>query len=131
MHIEENKVFIFKFPYENTDFAIPVRANTKEEAVRRLQGWMQGVMTELAMEVPQVANISVPQNAMAAGAIPPEVLEMRIDTLLKDLGAGGLADTAKVQTVKNFTKLVYEPKNYPKIITKLEEMVIKNGEKED
>lgn len=132
MQISENKVFVFRFGYEGGDITIPVRADTKEDAVASLQKWMSGIQTELAIEFPRVSAAKQSQaNAVlppTSGAVPDEVLEMRIDTLLNDLGAKGLTDAAKAETVKNWTEKELLPKNYPAIITELE--LIASGQKE-
>lgn len=130
MRIEEEAMFIFKFPYDGTELVIPVRAPNRSEAITKLQKWMVGAQAELSME-----NSSAPAPVLATGTpvslgvIPPEVMEMRIDTLLKDLGVENMTDKAKAQTVKNFTKLDFTVANYAKIVTKLEEMVVKEKEK--
>lgn len=135
MDIREEKVYIFKFPYQQTDFTIPVRAETKEQAVDILQKWLSGVQTELAMEFPKVSSptgiMPMPKGAVIAPmppAIPPEVLEMRIDTLLGDLGAGQLKGNAKDDTIKLWTDLENKEENYTGIITELEK--IQTGTKE-
>lgn len=138
MYIEENKVYLFKFRTDDGEIAIPQRAETQEEAVRKIQGLFARMQTELAMDFPQVKEPSVVDHMVAALAsgsgtmpvspVPIEVLEMRLDTLLDDLGAGNLTLAAKAQTVENWTGIKYREDNYPKIITELE--LIKSGAKE-
>lgn len=138
MRIDEEKVYIFKFPYQQTDFTIPVRAENKQEAVDILQKWLSGVQTELAMEFPKVFNAPnftvedakkiVPGDILRVSSVPPEVLEMRIDTLMLDLGGGQLKGKAKVQTIELWTGLENIEANYTGIVTALEE--IKTGVRE-
>lgn len=130
MRIEENKVFLFTFDTgEMGNLSIPVRGEDRADAANKLQTIFGRMQTELALEFPKVA----PQASVAAqgvgsmehpmaGIIPSEVLEMRIDTLLGDLGATGLTDSAKAQTIKNWTELEFVPDNYAAIITKLERL---------
>lgn len=127
MRIDENKVFIFTFSTgDHGDLAIPVRGENREAAGARLQQMFSGFQTELAMEFPTVRAAAGPAMVETGietpGAIPPEVLEMRIETLMSDMGAPNLTDQAKALQVKRWTKIAYEPKNYPSIITKLEEI---------
>lgn len=128
MRIEENRVYVFSFNVgDHGDLAIPVRGETREAAAARLQSMFSQMQTELAMEFPVIKGVSIqsselPIPNLAPGGIPPEVLEMRINTLLTDLGASGLTDAAKAQTIKNFTKIDFSPENYPAIISRLEEI---------
>lgn len=136
MDIREEKVYVFKFPYQQTDFTIPVRAENKQEAVDILQKWLSGVQTELAMEFPKVFVDNTPPEATKVSdamgnithVIPAEVLEMRIDTLLGDMGAAQLKGKAKDQTIELWTGLANTEANYTGIVTALEE--IKTGVRE-
>lgn len=134
MQIEENKVYLFKFRTDDGDIVIPMRAQDKEEAVRKMQSVLSRFQTEMALDFPIVKAAptaddgEVPSVGLPQASIPSEVLEMRIDTLLLDMGAGNLANEAKAITVKNFTGLDYIPKNYPQIVNELE--LIKTGQKE-
>lgn len=131
MNISENKVYVFKFAYENSDITLPVPADSKEEAVQKLQKWMSRVQTEMAMEFPRtvpadVAKVQAQPLAMH-GAVPDEVLEMRIDTLLGDLGVQGAAlmtREAKAAQVKHWVQLDFVSQNYGEIIKKLEVMLV-------
>ncbi len=60
--------------------------------------------------------------------IPPEVLELRIDTLLGDMGAGTLKGKAKADTIKLWTGYDFNEANYTHIVTELE--LIRTGQKE-
>jgi len=130
MEIRENKVYQFIFPYENTDICLPVKAETRDEAIRKLQKFLSNVQTDLAMESPQVAPTTgmVPVPGITPGVVPPEVLEMRIDTLLGDMGAGELKGKSRTDTIKAWTGHSYEEKNFTNIIKELE--LIKTGQKE-
>lgn len=129
MRIEENRVYVFSFNTgDHGDLAIPVRGETRELAAARLQQMFANMQTELAMEFPKVsAAPSAPAEA-APGAIPYDVLEMRIDTLLDDLGTKGLTPEAKAKTIEDWTEKKFEPKNYAAIITELE--LLASGQKE-
>lgn len=133
MHIEQQSVFLFKFPYDGAEIMIPVREQTREGAIRKLQHWMSEVQKELALESPQIfpttdAEPIIQKSTYTPGAIPDDVLELRIDTLMGNLGAGSLTPDAKAQTIKHWTGHNFNPKNYTKIITELE--LISAGEKE-
>lgn len=132
MYIEENKVYLFKFRTDDGEIAIPLRAETQEEAVRKIQSLFARMQTELAMDFPKVQaspDLTGDQSGLTTpSVIPTEVLEMRLDTLLADLGAGNLTLAAKAQTIENWTGIKYREDNYPKIITELE--LIKTGAKE-
>lgn len=131
MDIREEKVYVFKFPYQQTDFTIPVRAENKQEAVDILQKWLSGVQTDLAIEFPKVfvtPTVDPMHHPALASIVPPEVLEMRIDTLMLDLGGGQLKGKAKDQTIELWTGLTNHEVNYTGIVTALEE--IKTGVRE-
>lgn len=138
MRLEENKVYVFSFDSSEMGggCSFPIRASSREEASDVLQKCLSRFQTELAMEFPRIgapapsSSVNVPQDAgfSAPAGIPPEVLEMRIDTLLKDLGGAGLTATAKAETIKNWTELDYTVDNFPKIITELE--LLASGQKE-
>lgn len=132
MDIREEKVYIFRFPYQQTDFTIPVRAETKQEAADILQKWLSGVQTDLAIEFPKVLK-QEPMSLREAASplvsvVPPEVLELRIDTLLGDMGGSQLNGKAKNDTIKLWTGLENTEANYPQIIRELE--LLKTGQKE-
>ena len=139
MQIDEQRVYVFKFPYQNSDFTIPVKAETKQEAVDILQKWLSGVQTDLAIEFPKITpnttldtdgkpvNIGNPP-MFVGSSIPPEVLELRLDTLLADMGGGQLKGKAKDETIKLWTGYDLIPENYTHIITELE--LLKTGVKE-
>jgi hypothetical protein len=136
MRIEENKVYMFTFATEHGDIAIPVRGESQSDAADKLQQMFSKFQIEIAMEVPKVSNTHnlevEQQKAVSAGlplsAIPAEVLEMRIDVLLSDLGAGQLKGKAKFDIIKKWTNYEVIEENYPKIITELE--LIQSGTKE-
>lgn len=136
MRIEENKVYVFTFDTgDHGNLAIPVRGETREAAAQRLQQMFGQMQAELAMEVPRIAAGPVqpnqPSTTIAEGAGLEglsEILVERIDTLMIGLGAAGLTDKAKAETVKNWTELEYSPENYAKIVTELE--LIASGQKE-
>lgn len=136
MRIEEKKVFIFEFPYEQTTLTIPVKAENRQDAGEKLQRFLSGIQTDLAMEFPKVmpkeTNIpdqdGTPVIWPPASIIPPEVLELRINTLLTDLGAGELKGKARDETIKNWCGVPNTEANYTKIITELE--LIATGKKE-
>lgn len=131
MQIEENKIFLFKFNTDSGELAIPVRAQSQQQAAASLQNMLGRMLAEVTAEFPRTTpahEAGVQSVPGLSAAIPSEVLEMRLDTLLKDLGAGSLTADAKAQTVKNWTGLKYEEANFPGIITELE--LIKTGQKQ-
>lgn len=140
MQWQEEKIFLFKFQTDAGDVQFPVRAQTKEEAADTMQKMLSRIQTEIAMEFPKVVNqdfispagrfVSGKELDKIAGIspIPPEVLEMRIDTLMLDLGGGQLKGKAKDQTIELWTGLENVEANYTGIVTALEE--IKTGVRE-
>lgn len=138
MQIFEKKVWIFEFPYEQTTLSIPVKAESKEEAVNILQSLFSKIQTELAMSFPKVQSVPMspiiepveqPNETMnVPSPIPAEVLELRIDTLIADMGASQLKGKAKADTIKQWTGYDFNEANYTHIITELE--LIKTGQKE-
>lgn len=134
MRIEENKVYVFTFNTgEHGDLSIPVRGESREQAAQNLQDMFARMQTELAMEFPKTQAGPLAKQAeepvmTAAGGIPFDVLEMRIDTLLGDLGAKGLEGEARATTIKEWTGIDFAPGNFTAIITDLE--LIASGQKE-
>lgn len=135
MRVDETKVFLFSFKTDQGDVQFPMRAETREEAGEKMQKTLQRMSVELAVDFPKIGS---PQGLAAKepeviaptvpSSIPPEVLEMRIDTLLGDMGAGELRGKAKADTVFTWTGHKFEEANYTHIITELE--LIKTGQKE-
>lgn len=134
MRLDETKVFLFTFKTDQGDVQFPMRAETREEAGEKMQKTLQRMTVELSMDFPMIAKQSGAerlQDAVAQSvpmAIPAEVLELRIDTLLADMGAGELKGKAKADTIKLWTEYDFNEANYTHIITELE--LIKTGQKE-
>lgn len=147
MHIDETKVFLFVFDTGSMgDIQIPVRAQTREEAADVLQKMFGKMQTEISMEFPRVQvapRASAPSTPITPaaqsidsgfGALPPmtaipsEVLEMRIDTLLGDLGFKGIAGEQRIEAIRNWLDMDFTPENYPQIVNGLEE--IASGKRE-
>lgn len=115
------------------ELAIPVRGQSKELAIEALQETLGRMQSELAMETPRTLPSEggagvFGQTGTRPSAVPFEILELRIDTLLADLGGAGLTLEAKAQTIKNWTSVEFAPENFAAIITALEE--IKTGMRE-
>lgn len=131
MDIREERVFLFKFTTDAGDVQFPVRAQTKEEAADTMQKMLSRIQTEIAMEFPKMMvtpTVDPIHHPALASVVPPEVLEMRIDTLLGDMGAGQLKGKAKSETIQLWTGLENTEANYTGIVTALEE--IKTGVRE-
>lgn len=131
MQWQEEKIFLFKFQTDAGDVQFPVRAQTKEEAADTMQKMLSRIQTEIAMEFPKIfvtPTVDVIHHPALASIVPPEVLEMRIDTLMLDLGGGQLKGKAKDQTIELWTGLENTEANYTGIVTALEE--IKTGVRE-
>lgn len=131
MQWQEEKIFLFKFQTDAGDVQFPVRAQTKEEAADTMQKMLSRIQTEIAMEFPKMLvtpTVDPIHHPALASIVPPEVLEMRIDTLLGDMGAGQLKGKAKDQTIELWTGLENIEANYTGIVTALEE--IKTGVRE-
>ncbi len=138
MELREEKVYLFRFQTDAGDIQFPIRAQSKEEAADLLQKMLSRIQTEVAMEFPKVATQVRQQNVgqnevsqqlhSSINRIPAEVLEMRLDTLLEDMGAVNLKEKAKADTVKLWTGFDLSEENYTKIITELE--LLKTGQKE-
>lgn len=143
MRIDENKVYMFTFETgEMGNLAIPVRAMSREEAAETLQKMLNKMQVEIAMEFPRekgepgpdrnIKQVDVPA---VPGGIPSEVIQSRIETLMKSLGAvlvtkdtPGLTPEAFSSTIKQWTEMDYTPANYAKIAVELE--LIASGQKE-
>lgn len=140
MEIFEEKIYLFKFTTDAGDIQIPIRAHNKDEAIDKIQKMLGRIQAEIAMEQPKVTDkvgvirkdeeVSTlnPPIELILNNIPPEVLELRINTLLLDMGAGELKDRAKADTIKLWTELEFTPNNYIGIITELE--LIRTGKKD-
>lgn len=131
MRIDETKIFLFTFKTDQGDVQFPMRAETREEAGNKMQTTLQGMQIELAVDFPKVqsaAPTETPTEVSIPTAIPPEVLELRIDTLLGDMGGAELKGKAKADTVKLWTGFDFNEANYVFIINELE--LIKTGQKE-
>lgn len=135
MRIDENIVFLFNFDAQEMGggCSFPIRATSREEAVRILQGCLNRFQTELAMEFPKVSIAATLPGVPSA--IPPEVLQTRIETLMTGMGATlvtkdapGLTPEAFSETILNWTGKEYSPQNYALIVRELE--LIASGQKE-
>ena len=142
MRIDESRVFVFQFDTTQMGgVTFPLRAESREEAAEELQKVLARIQTELAMEFPKVAK---PINSGSEGqgipvgksdgennapsGVPFDVLEMRIDTLMSDLGAKDLTLEAKTKTIEDWTGKLYATQNYADIIKELE--LIASGQKD-
>lgn len=135
MRVDETRVFLFTFRTDQGDVQFPMRAETREEAGEKMQKTLQRMQVELAVDFPKIgsaqglaAKILEPLTDIVPNAVPAEVLELRIDTLLGDMGAAELRGKAKADTVFTWTGYKFEEANYTHIITELE--LIKTGQKE-
>lgn len=131
MELREEKVYLFRFQTDAGDIQFPIRAQSKEEAADMIQKMLSRIQTEVAMEFPKIMKpVNQEQQSISnmPSAIPAEVLELKMDTLLSDMGAAGLKDKAKAETVKLWTGFDLKEENYVKIITELE--LLKSGQKE-
>ena len=131
MRIDETRVFLFTFKTDQGDVQFPIRAENREQAGNTMQKALQRMQAELAMDFPKTEPIEVvtPEPALnIPTVIPPEVLELRINTLLGDMGAGTLTGKAKSDTIKLWTGFDFNEANYTSIITELE--LIRTGQKE-
>lgn len=124
MQIDESRMFVFRFPYESTELAIPVRANSREEAGEKLQKVLSGIQTDLAMEFPKVhpTIASIVSSPSLNGEMPALVQELKIETLMKDMGFTGITDIEKATTIKKWTGLDYMPNNFNAILAALEHL---------
>lgn len=131
------------FAYEGTTIIIPVRAESQELAIRKLQRFMQDWQTQLMVEISMNSPQMSPADILKDGAaiqigdsiksmvIPPEILELRIATLLRDMGVA-VNDKNEIgrhaATIKHWTEMECKEENYAKIVHELE--MIKTGQKE-
>lgn len=120
MKIEENKVFIFSFPYENTTLTIPVRGESRADAITNLQKFLSSVQVDLSMEsIP----VNTPRESPVDNFIPPEVKELQIIALLEKLAQFGVKHGKTTQeSVEKLLKMEYKPESYAVIIEQLEKM---------
>lgn len=116
MEIDEQHVFRFRFPFLGTEAIFNVVAETRMEAAERIQQWMRDTLTELAISFPKIqAEPEVKEK-------PKAMEELRIATLIDDLGKYlAIADTTE-NTIKEWLKMDYEPNNFPLIIDGLEKL---------
>ena len=124
MRMSEERVFLFTFQTDAGDISIPIRAQSSAEAGDKMQKMLSRIQTELALEFPKIQSAPAVDTLPISlnGPIPPEVLEMRLDTLMGDLGGAHLVGKAKAKTIKDWTGLELKEENYIAIITKLEEL---------
>lgn len=122
MRIDENKVFVFSFDTSDMgSITFPMRGNSREEAADALQKTLGRIQTEIAMEFPKVSSApATGVQDVATNAIPSEVIELRIDTILKDMGYEGITDAQKAEAIKNWTDLDYTASNFPEIVNRLQ-----------
>lgn len=136
MRIDESRVFVFQFDTSDMGgVTFPMRAAGREEAAHSLQQCLSRMQAELAMEFPKVSKgTSTPATGStnevqvgqgAAGLA--DILSERIDTLMESLSGGNLLAEAKAKTIKLWTDLDFEEKNFAGIITELE--LIASGQK--
>lgn len=136
MELREERVFLFKFQTDAGDVQFPVRAQSKEEAADALQKMLSRIQMEIAMDFPKIVPGTITKTdslgskiaTVGFSSVPPEVLELRIDTLLGDMGASQLKGKAKDNTIELWTGLENTEANYTGIVTALEE--IKTGVRE-
>ena len=132
MRLDETRVWLFTFKTDQGDVQFPMRAETREQAGDQMQKTLQRMIAELAMDFPKTQptiEIPTPEPILNVPTIvPPEVLELRIDTLLGDMGAGALKGKAKADTIKLWTGFDFNEANYTSIITELE--LLRTGQKE-
>ena len=138
MRIDEQKLYGFHFkvdeqvvPVLNGEIVLPIRAETKEDAGEKLTKLLHKMSSEVAMDFPKIQVLEgvIPEQAInIPTTIPPEVLELRIDTLLGDMNVGQLTGKAKADTIKLWTGFDLNEANYTSIITELE--LIRTGQKE-
>lgn len=132
MRLDEQKVFLFTFHTDQGDVQFPMRAETREEAADKMQKTLQRMQAEVSIDFPRVARVQPAQEDektdTSSLVVPPEVLVMRIETLLSDLGANELTEKAKAETIKNWTGFPFERTNYTQIINELQ--LILTGQKE-
>jgi len=129
MRIDETKVFLFSFKTDEGDVQFPMRASSREEAGDKMLKTLQKMQVELSMDFPKTQmEKKVEEILKEPISIPPEVLEMRIDTLLGDMGAGQLKGKSKSETIKKWTDFDFVEANYTKIIEQLE--LIQAGKRE-
>jgi hypothetical protein len=133
MRIEEERVYVFRFPYETTELAIPVRAQTQEEAGIKLRKILSDIQMDLAMEFPTVAVPKAPtvlDTMPTSNVTPTLLLDLKIEEYLRRLDANFVTDDDKVKIIKQWTKLDFIPANYEAIAKSLEELLNENGKKE-
>lgn len=128
MRIEQNSVFMFTFETTGGNLAIPVAGQTREEAAEKLKGMLSKIMQELAMEFPKIAPVptTISNSEIGISGLT-EIAKDRIEGLLAQLGGNNLNESAKSETLKNWTGLDFIPTNYAKIVNELE--LIASGQK--
>ncbi len=130
MRIEESNIYSFFFPYEGHEITIPVRAQTKTEAIDKLKHYFQQWNVDIAMEYPKTAPSPIVPSPLVDVATPPPdpfALELSIEELVKEIMPIKKPKGAQqVGTlVKEWTGFTYEQGNYMAIIDELKR--IKHG----
>lgn len=137
MRIDETKIFEFRFPFYQGELCVPIRANTREEAVEQLKGHLNNMMVDLAAEFPKAAPAeAAPSGAAPSGEKPPVVepprreiptyaLELDIETLVKELMPIKKPKGAQTieKLVKDWTGFAYAPENYAVIIEEMRRLL--------
>lgn len=130
MRIEESKIYEFRFPFHGGELAIPVRAQSREEAGQALRRHLNDFMIELATEFPLQVPQAVPPTENSAPPAPPPVvssyaLELQIEEIVKQLMP--LKKPKGAQTipimVKAWTGFEFSPENYLAIIDELKKQL--------
>ena len=143
MRIDSSSIFTFYFPYEGHEIAIPVRAQTQDEAITKLRGFFVGWGNELLGHGQLIPSGVAAGSGVAPKAAAEEIgilgnpntnammLELRIEDLVKEVmplkkvtGAQPLQNL-----IKKWTGFPYEPQNYAAIISELEAIKINNESK--
>lgn len=135
MTIDESKIFAFRFRTDEGELLIPVRAESRQEAGAKMQKLLGRMAAEVAVDFPKIEAVGpLPGPLTKEGVpttfavVPAEVLDLRINTLLGDMGAGQLVGKAKADTIKLWTGHEFVEANYSAIITELE--LLRTGQKE-
>lgn len=124
MRIDEQKVYRFVFPFYGLEATFNVVAESREEAVEKIQKWMSDTMVELSMSFPKVQPVKSEAKTDSAAKE-----ELQINALIEDLSKhlAPVRDhetslTNNILTIKEWIKMDYLPENFIAITEELKRL---------
>lgn len=123
MKIDQAVIYKFTFPYEGTELMIPIAAESQDQAMDKLRGFMVSWVNEL-MPKSTLSPVQLSKEKVDIPIVDPIMLAMRIEELVQKLipvkKPKGAASIERL--VKEWTGFPMEPQNYASIIAELSRM---------